>query len=350
MLTEAGNDRQIGIWLLLICAAILFMLVLGGATRLTHSGLSMVQWDPLMGWIPPLTESQWADSFHHYQQTPEFYKLNAGMNLGGYQHIFLLEYVHRLWGRLIGILFLLPLLYFLFSGKVKPGLRPKLIFMFILGGLQGLLGWYMVKSGLVNNPHVSQYRLTAHLLTAFILYGYIFWYAMRLIFPAQDKQTSPGAGLRIVAWILAGLVFLTAASGGFVAGLKAGFAFNTFPLMNGQFVPANYLFYQPWYVNLFENIAAVQFDHRILAELVLILVLGLYFFCRRQPLNNFVRNALRILLLAVLLQFVLGVSTLLFVVPTTVAVIHQGGALLLFTAALFLAFAIERSQSNLGSG
>jgi len=344
MRTREQDDRQIAIWLFLVCAAILFMLVLGGATRLTHSGLSMVQWDPLMGWIPPLSDAQWAESFRHYQQTPEFYKLNAGMDLPGYQQIFLLEYVHRVWGRLIGVIFLLPFLYFLIRGRIKPALRPKLIFMFILGGLQGVLGWYMVKSGLVDRPHVSQYRLTAHLLAAFILYGYIFWQALGLFFSRTASPVTRLTGLRRYTWLITGLVFTTAASGGFVAGLKAGFAFNTFPLMGGRLIPEYYLSYQPWYRNLFENIAAVQFDHRLLAELTILLIVGLYFYCRRLQLDRFIVTALRLLLLAVIGQFSLGVSTLLLVVPTTLAVIHQGGALLLFTAALFLAFAVGNSR------
>ncbi len=346
MPTSRSNDRQIAIWLFLVCAAILFMLVLGGATRLTHSGLSMVQWDPLMGWIPPLTDSQWSTSFQHYQQTPEFYKLNIGMDLQGYKQIFLLEYVHRVWGRLLGVIFLLPFLYFLIKGKIKPSLRPKLIIMFVLGGLQGVLGWYMVKSGLVDQPHVSPYRLTAHLLTAFILYGYIFWQALALFFSRSTDHNPQLMGLQRFAWLIAGLVFTTAASGGFVAGLKAGFAFNTFPLMNGRFVPEYYLLYQPWYSNLFENIAAVQFDHRLLAESVLVLIVGLFLYCRRLQLDRFIITALWLILLAVIVQFALGVSTLLLVVPTSLAVIHQAGALLLFTAALFLLFTVRSSPTS----
>ncbi len=339
-------DRQIAIWLFVVCATILFMLILGGATRLTHSGLSMVQWDPLMGWIPPFTDSQWVESFRQYQLTPEFYKLNPDMDLSGYQQIFLLEYVHRVWGRLIGVIFLLPFLYFLVSGKIKPALRPKLIIMFILGGLQGILGWYMVKSGLVDRPHVSQYRLTAHLLAAFILYGYIFWQAQSLFFSRPSGPNMQLAGLRRFTWLIAGLVFITAASGGFVAGLKAGFAFNTFPLMDGRFVPEYYLQHQPWYSNLFENIAAVQFNHRLLAELGIVLIVGLYLYCRRLQLDRFVVTALWLVLLAVILQFALGVSTLLLVVPTTLAVIHQAGAMLLFTATLFLVFAVRSAPES----
>jgi len=341
---EARNSRQIAIWLLCVCAAIFMMLVIGGATRLTHSGLSMVQWHPLMGWIPPLSEAQWLDSFRHYQQTPEFHKLNPNMDVAGYKGIFLLEYVHRVWGRLIGLVFLLPFLYFLLAGKVKRELRPRLIIMFILGGLQGLLGWYMVKSGLVDNPHVSQYRLTAHLATAFIIYGFIFWVALGLLIPREDAALEDATPLRRLALALTSLIAVTVVAGGMVAGLRAGFAYNTFPLMDGHFIPEGYAMLKPFYLNFFENIAAVQFDHRLLAETTVLCIAGLWWYARRFDLSRRASLAFNLLLAAALIQFALGISTLLLVVPVWLGVTHQAGAMLLLTAALFTNHTLRKNE------
>ncbi|MDX8403502.1 MAG: COX15/CtaA family protein [Mariprofundaceae bacterium] len=328
------NNRQIAFWLLFVCFSIFVMLVIGGATRLTHSGLSMMTWDPLMGWIPPLTEAQWLDSFTHYQKIPEFYELNPDMDVEGYKGIFLLEYVHRVWGRLIGLFFLMPFLYFLFAGKIQKSLRPQLVIMFVLGGLQGLLGWYMVSSGF-DNQHVSQYRLTAHLMAAFVLFTYIFWVAVGLLYPKNEASLYDVKPLRNLVGGLSLLIAITVAAGGFVAGLKAGFAYNTFPWMDGNFVPEGYGMISPFYLNFFENIAAVQFDHRLLAELVLLSVVGLWFYAKKYELADRAMLGFNLMLTMVLVQFALGVATLLMVVPVSLAVAHQGGAMLLFATALF---------------
>jgi len=341
MTEQARNERQIGIWLLCVCAAIFIMLVIGGATRLTHSGLSMMTWDPLMGWIPPLNEQQWLDSFAHYKKIPEFYELNPNMDLAGYKRIFILEYVHRVWGRLIGLFFLLPFLYFLLAGKIARSFRPKLVMMFVLGGMQGLLGWYMVSSGF-NSPHVSQYRLTAHLTTAFIIYGYILWVALGLLLPREEASLYDVGPLRRLALGLTGLVSLTIMAGGMVAGLKAGFTYNTFPLMDGHFIPDGYAMLKPFYLNFFENIAAVQFNHRILAEATVLYAAGLWWYGRRFELSARVRLALNLLLGMALIQLGLGISTLLLVVPTWLAVTHQGGAMLLFSLVLFTNHSLRR--------
>jgi len=339
---ETRNNRQIAIWLLCVCAAIFVMLVIGGATRLTHSGLSMMTWDPLMGWIPPLNQAQWLDSFEHYKKIPEFYELNPNMDVEGYKNIFMLEYVHRVWGRLIGLFFLLPFLYFLMAGKVAKSFRPKLVIMFVLGGMQGVLGWYMVSSGF-DNPHVSQYRLTAHLSAAFIIYGYILWVAMGLLFPDKDASLYDVKLLRRLALGLTGLIALTVMAGGLVAGMKAGFAYNTFPLMEGRFIPEGYAMLSPFYLNFFENIAAVQFDHRILAETVLLCIFGLWWYARGFDLSNRARMAFNLLLGMAVLQVSLGIATLVMVVPTWLAVTHQGSAMLLFTAVLFTNHTLRKS-------
>jgi len=331
---ELNNDRQLAYWLLFVCVAIFIMLVIGGATRLTHSGLSMMTWDPLFGWIPPLSEAAWLDSFKHYQQIPEFHELNPDMDVEGYKGIFMLEYIHRVWGRLIGIFFLLPFLYFLFAGKIRRSLRPQLITMFALGGLQGVLGWYMVSSGF-DQAHVSQYRLTAHLMAAFTIFAYILWVATGLLYPKREPSLY---SVKPLFWIVAGLTMLiavTISAGGFVAGLKAGFAYNTFPLMDGHFIPEGYGMLQPYYSNWFENIAAVQFNHRILAESVLLLVIAAFIYSRKFELVGPAKRGMHMMMGMVVIQFTLGVATLLSVVQLHLAVAHQGGAMLLFAFALY---------------
>jgi cytochrome c oxidase assembly protein subunit 15 len=331
------HDRQIAIWLLACCALVFAMVVLGGVTRLTQSGLSMVEWDPIMGIVPPLNDAQWEEAFHKYQQFPEYRDINREMTLEGFKGIFLVEYAHRVLGRSIGLVFLLPFLFFLFTGRIRRELVPKLVTMFVLGGLQGLLGWYMVKSGLVHRPHVSQYRLTAHLLTAVMIYGYILWVALGLLSPrAAYAGNAAVRGLRRFGRGITAAVVLMLASGGFVAGTKAGFAFNTFPLMNGHWVPEGVLGLHPWWRNLFENLATVQFDHRLLALVLCGLVVTFWLVARRRPLERPTRIGFNALLLMLAVQVTLGISTLLLVVPVPLGAAHQGGALVLFSLALFL--------------
>ncbi|HEY4732215.1 MAG TPA: COX15/CtaA family protein [Gammaproteobacteria bacterium] len=332
-LTIRRNNKQLAGWLFMVCAAIFIMVVLGGITRLTHSGLSMVEWDPIMGFIPPLNQAEWEDAFQKYRQFPE-YQLNAGMDLAGFKSIFWMEYIHRVWGRMIGLIFLVPFLYFLARGKIARLMIPKMVIMFVLGGMQGALGWYMVRSGLVDNPYVSQYRLTAHLIAAFMIYGYIFWIALGLLFPRPEITQGNTGPLRRFALIVTGLIAITVISGGFVAGLKAGLAYNTFPLMYGRFIPEGYFTLQPWYLNFFENIAAVQFDHRLLAEILIIVIFLLWLMSRRYRLPDRARIGFRLLVVMALVQVSLGISTLLLVVPTWLAVTHQAGALVLFSLAL----------------
>jgi cytochrome c oxidase assembly protein subunit 15 len=331
------NDRAIAVWLL-ICAALVFtMVVLGGVTRLTGSGLSMVKWHPIHGVIPPLTAQEWDEEFAHYQQSPEFQKVNRHMTVDGFKQIFYLEYAHRMLGRFIGLFFLFPFLYFLFSGKIKEGLTAKLVFMFVLGGLQGLLGWYMVKSGLVDNPHVSQYRLTAHLITAIMIYAFILWTAWSLLNnePRIARRDSLKPGFRRVVHYLMLLLVITIVSGGFVAGLKAGLIFNTFPKMGEDWIPPELLALSPWYLNLFENMVTVQFDHRILALTTATLLLLYTLLSKFHPFPSRVASSFNMVGLMVIVQVFFGISTLLLHVPVWVAASHQAGALLLFTALLF---------------
>ena len=304
----------------------------------------MVEWDPIFGIVPPIDEQSWNETFELYKQSPEYQKINIGMDLDGFKNIYWFEYTHRVLGRTIGTAFLLPFLFFLVKGWVTRPLLPKLVIMFVLGGLQGLLGWYMVKSGLVDNPHVSQYRLTAHLGLAVIIYAFMFWVALNLWYgkaPRGEKRP----GLRRLIALLGILVFITILSGGFVAGLKAGFAYNTFPLMDGRWIPAAMFMQDPLWRNFFENIATVQFDHRLLATLVFASVLILWLATLRQPVSRQVRLGLHAMLAAAVLQVGLGISTLLLQVPVTLASMHQGGALLLLTTVMYLNHRVARSGS-----
>lgn len=326
------HDRSIAVWLLICCVTIFCMVVLGGVTRLTGSGLSMVEWEPIMGVLPPLSETEWQQTFAKYQQYPEYKLKNVNMDVAGFKNIFWLEYFHRLLGRGIGMLFGLPFLYFLVRGQIDRPLIPRLAFLFVLGGLQGLMGWYMVKSGMVDDPHVSQYRLTAHLLLAIVIYAYMFWLALDLLRGRDRVQVS--SGWLTTGYALTGLVFLTIASGGFVAGLRAGFTYNTFPLMNGHWVPDGLMLMEPAWRNLFENITTVQFNHRVLAIGTAVLITAFWWVARRATGSAPVRQALNLLLAAVALQIALGISTLVLVVPISLAAAHQAGAVLLLTAML----------------
>ena len=332
-----ANDRKIGIWLLVCCGLVFAMVVLGGVTRLTGSGLSMVEWDPILGFVPPMNQAEWERVFSLYQASPEYQKINTGMDLSGFKQIYWFEFAHRVLGRGIGVVFLLPFLYFLARGMLGRLLVPKLVTMFILGGLQGLLGWYMVKSGLVDNPHVSQYRLTAHLTLAIVIYAYMFWVALGLLLDSgrESSGTAP-AGVRLSAGLLGLLVLVTVMSGGFVAGLKAGFVYNTFPLMDGRWVPEAMFLLEPLWRNFFENMATVQFDHRLLATLTFLAITAFWVTARRSITTPQSRAGMHLLLAAVILQVTLGTSTLLLYVPVALAAAHQSGALVLLTVILFL--------------
>ncbi len=328
-------SKSIATWLYILCGMVFFMVILGGLTRLTLSGLSMVDWRPVTGWLPPMNPIEWQAVFDLYKESPEFKKINYGMTVEEFKSIFWLEFMHRLWGRILGVVFLLPFLFFLLKGWITRPLIPRLILIFILGGLQGVLGWYMVKSGLIDNPDVSQYRLTAHFAAAVIIYGYMLWVALSLM-KAPRGAVSHAPSLLVKGTIFtAGWIFLTMLSGGFVAGLDAGLTYNTFPLMDGKLVPDGLWAISPWYFNVFENILTVQFDHRILAEMTLVLVIGLWLLARKSDLPIAPRKAFRALMIMVLVQVILGIATLIFVVPVSLASLHQAGALVLFTFALW---------------
>jgi len=332
-----SSRRAIAMWLLILCALVYAMVVLGGVTRLTQSGLSMVNWRPVIGWLPPTSKSEWQDRFTRYKQFPEYRKKNLGMTLSEFKGIFWLEYLHRLLGRLIGVAFLLPFLWFALRGRLERRLVPKLVAMFVLGGLQGLMGWYMVKSGLVDRPDVSQYRLTAHLGLAVAIYGLMLWTALGLLAAARGEPMHAAApGPRRAALAVATLITITLLSGGLVAGLDAGFAYNTFPLMDGELVPTGAYGLDPWWLSAFEDIATVQFDHRVLAITTLTTIVVLWLYLRGRALPGHARLAGHILLAGGLAQVSLGIATLLSVVAIPLAASHQAGALALFTIVLWL--------------
>jgi cytochrome c oxidase assembly protein subunit 15 len=325
---RSGASRAIAFWLLLCCAMVFAMVLIGGVTRLTESGLSITQWQPVSGAIPPLSEAEWRAAFAAYKAIPQYRAIHDGMTLAQFKGIYFWEYLHRLWGRLIGVAFAVPFCWFLARGRIGRDLWPKLAGLFALGALQGAVGWYMVESGLERRIEVSQYRLALHLAMAVVIYAAMLWAALDLLDPPAPapRRIRQGANLVLL------LAFTTLVAGSFVAGTRAGYLDNTFPLMQGHVAPPGYWGLSPWWRNWFENLPAVQFDHRILAETTLVAVLALWLAARRAapPL----RRRFDALALMALVQVGLGIATLLLVVPLPVAVLHQAGALGLITAAL----------------
>ena len=315
------------------------MVVLGGVTRLTGSGLSMVDWRPLMGWLPPISDAEWQRVFELYQKSPEFLKVNAHMDVDAFKGIFWLEFLHRLLGRTIGVVFLAPFIFFFASGYIRTNEWPKYLLMFVLGGMQGVLGWYMVKSGLVDVPHVSQYRLTAHLVAAFLIYAYMFWVAMSLLFPADGNEKHSWYYKSLSLTILTSITII---SGGFVAGLKAGKIYNTFPMMGEDWVPPGAMALEPFWRNFFDNATTVQLDHRVLAITTLFVVVTFWFKARKANLPARARPAVNALLHTVVLQVALGITTLLLSVPVILGTTHQAVAMLLFTIALYILHSLRR--------
>ncbi|MDP1557749.1 MAG: COX15/CtaA family protein [Nitrosomonas sp.] len=332
-------QKPIAIWLFICCSMVFIMVVVGGVTRLTESGLSIVEWQPVTGTLPPLSQGAWDELHQKYQETPQYQKINKGMSVDEFKGIFWWEYIHRVLGRLIGLVFFVPFVYFLVRRQIDKPLGIKLAGIFMLGGLQGFMGWYMVMSGLVDDPHVSQYRLTAHLGLAFVIYAAMFWVATGLLYDGRAAQPNNGEvlqGLRRFSIALSSLIFIMVLSGGLVAGIRAGLAYNTFPLMNGHFIPPEIFLLEPWYRNFFDNMATVQFDHRLIAWILAILVPVFWFKARKCRLSNSARLACNLLLIALVIQISLGIATLLLVVPLPLAAAHQGGAMVLFTAALWV--------------
>ncbi|SMF34490.1 COX15/CtaA family protein [Pseudobacteriovorax antillogorgiicola] len=328
-------------WLFIVIAMTYSMVLVGGLTRLTNSGLSMVDWKPIMGIIPPLSEESWMETFNAYRQFPEYQKINKGMSLDDFKSIFYWEYGHRVLGRMIGIVFFVPFLYFLIRRRIKGSLVTKLFIAFVLGGLQGLLGWYMVKSGLVDEPRVSQYRLAAHLGLAFILLSYLYWILLGLTMKARIRIKEPS--FRGLSVLLLFIVSFQIFYGALTAGLDAGLVYNTFPDMNGRLFPAGALSLLPTWKNLFENPVTVQFIHRCLGWLTLGIVFGIAGLGWLRGVQGNQRLIQWALLLAILFQFGLGVATLVMHVPVAIASLHQAGAAVVLILAVTNLFIEWRS-------
>lgn len=323
------------VWLGVCCLLVFATVILGGAVRLTGSGLSMVDWQPILGVIPPLNQAQWQQAFEKYQQFPEFQLVNADISLARFQFLFWMEYAHRFLGRVIGFVFLLPFLFFLWRGWLAAAVARRLWLLFLLGGLQGLLGWYLVKSGLVEVPQVSHYRLAMHLLLAVVIYA---WMLRLLVGLYRPHARHPRVRVRVrilgsrgIASIALGVTLLMIASGALVAGSHAGYAYNTWPKMGGDWFPQ--LVLTPWWLNFFENIAAIQFIHRWLAMVVLLAVCALALRLRddARAAGGAGISLAYALAGVVVAQVLLGIATLLLRVPVALGVAHQAGAMVLLS-------------------
>jgi cytochrome c oxidase assembly protein subunit 15 len=330
-MTPRAASRMVGVpmqttpaavrnWLVVVAAMILFMIVLGALTRLTESGLSMVEWRPVTGWLPPMSDSTWHAELQKYLSSPQGRLINRGFGVDEFKEIFWLEYIHRLWGRLIGVVFAVPLMWFWLRGRLGPSLRLRLFVLLFLGGLQGALGWAMVASGLVDRPSVSHYRLAAHLLLAVALYAYAVWLILDLS-GSSRRRNDPGT--RRVADGLIALLVVVLTWGALMAGLRAGTAHNTFPTMSGYWVPPGMFELSPWWINVFENGTTIQFIHRWLAKLLVLGVLVLAWRVRRPETSLAAAMAL--------VQLSLGIATILSGVNIVLAALHQAGAVLLLT-------------------
>jgi len=328
------DNNKVIIWLLTGCFLIFIMVVIGGITRLTHSGLSISNYKLISGTIPPLNETEWQTAFDLYKQYPEYQKLNNQFSLQDFKDIYFWEWLHRFIGRMIGLVFFVPFLYFLIKKQLTKSTIKKSIVLLLLGAFQGFLGWYMVKSGLVDNPDVSHYRLAAHLTTAFITFAYTFWVALDIMFP-NSKQINKG--FRNLVRVGLVILFIQIIYGAFVAGLDAGFIHNHWPLMNdGKFMHETVYTEQiPLYKNFIEGKSGVQFVHRILAYVVTIFILFIWYKTKKTNLTKYQSKGVNGLLLMVGVQFLLGVFTILLQVPVWLGVAHQIGAFLLLTTMLF---------------
>jgi cytochrome c oxidase assembly protein subunit 15 len=343
---SVGTRRHLAlrIWLYGIAGLIFAMVLVGGATRLTNSGLSITEWKPIIGAVPPLSEGDWLDAFHKYQQIPEYKLINRGMSLSEFKAIYWWEWAHRFLGRFIGAAFFAPLVLFWLAGAIPKGLGPKLAGIFLLGGLQGALGWYMVMSGLSERTDVSQYRLTAHLAVAVLIFAAVLWTAFDLG-PRVRRLLDTTRGLGSVkagAAVLLGAVFLQIMLGALVAGTDAGMSHNTWPLIDGAVIPDGLGAMQPWYLNPFENVLTVQFEHRMMAYLVAVLAVVQGVLAWRSG-DLVVRFSAMLLLSAVLCQIALGVLTLLGGVQIGLALAHQAGGLTVFALALRHLFLARQS-------
>lgn len=337
-------DTAVRAWLLCVAALVFAMVVVGGATRLTESGLSITEWKPLLGAIPPLSEADWLVAFDKYKAIPEYAMVNAGMSLAEFKVIYWWEWTHRFLGRFIGFAFALPFLAFWVTGRLRPGFPLKLFGVLALGAVQGAIGWYMVKSGLVDRVDVSQYRLALHLVTAFAILALLVWLALEAGPPgARVRLHTVTRGQRRLAITLFVLIFVQAGLGALVAGLKAGLTYNTWPLMDGKLVPAGLATLSPWYLNFFENVTTVQFDHRLVAYCIVALALWHVAALVRTADDERVVGSAGLLAACVLGQMLIGIWTLVSGVPLPLGLAHQAGAAIVIAAAMLHLHVITRA-------
>ena len=329
-----ASRKQVGIWLLAIAVIILAMVTIGGLTRLTGSGLSITEWDPIMGAIPPLNDAQWAEAFAKYRAIPQYLLENRGMSLEAFKGIFWWEWTHRLLGRLLGLAFIVPFLWFAWVGAIRKSDWPRMLVLFLLGGLQGFIGWWMVESGLETRVSVSQYRLAIHLGTALLLLVAILWIALEYLRDLKTQPKPAGRGFGFVA-----LVYCQMLLGALVAGLHAGLIYNTWPGMNGRFLPEHPFFSNPWWINFFENPGLVQFDHRMGAYIVA--GFAVFIFARGLKLGGYAKKSAKLVAGITAFQVALGIVTLLLQAPESLAAFHQVTAAALLCAAVWHAYELR---------
>jgi cytochrome c oxidase assembly protein subunit 15 len=337
---QVASRRAIAWWLFAVAGLIVLMVVVGGLTRLTDSGLSITEWKPIHGALPPLSDAEWQEEFDAYKTIPQYEQINRGMSLDEFKSIFWWEWSHRNLGRLIGFAFLIPFLVFLARGQIERALIPRLIALFVLGGMQGALGWFMVASGLTERTSVSQYRLAAHLGLALVIYGAIVWTALPL-WRGQWPLIKCDHPLFRWSIVVLGIIFIQILLGAFVAGLDAGLTYNTWPLMDGKLIPDGLFNHTPAWLAPFEDVTTVQFNHRMMGYTVAVAVVALWVAVYRARLIGFAAATAHVLVATMAVQVLLGIWTLLEVVPISLAALHQAGAVALLTAALLHAFALR---------
>ena len=340
---EKNPNKYVCIWLILCCSLIFLMIIIGGITRLTDSGLSMVEWRPLTGILPPLNNHDWNEVFAQYQKSPEFRLLNPEMSIQEFKPIFWMEYLHRMWGRMLAVIYLLPLIFFIATKKIQRTIRPHLLMIFLLGFFQGLLGWFMVKSGLVDRPDVSHYRLVAHLMLAIFIYSYLFWIFLKIYMPNDRKVVSKKTILiKKLSTIMLVLILTTLASGGLVAGLDAGSIYNTFPLMGDRLIPREVITLEPWFINFGENAATVQLQHRMLAIITGVFIIFLWIKTKSTNTTNSINLAINCLVAMTGIQITLGITTLILSSPIIFASLHQANSIIVLTLAIWLKHETEK--------
>jgi cytochrome c oxidase assembly protein subunit 15 len=330
----AAWDRAVRIWLHVVAGLVLAMITVGGATRLTDSGLSITEWKPILGAIPPLSDAHWQEAFAKYKQIPEYHLVNKGMSLEAFKAIYWWEWGHRFLGRFIGLAFALPLAVFWYAGALRPGYGRKFAGVLALGALQGAIGWYMVKSGLVDRVDVSQYRLALHLTVAFLILALVVWLALELKEPQRPGATAASDGLRTLPVLIVAAIFLQVVLGAFVASLKGGLVYNTWPTMNGTLFPYDLMAIEPWYHNPFENPVMAQFNHRLVAYAVVLLVAVEAWRTFGASASREARLSAGLLMAGVLAQAALGIWTLLEAVPLGLGIAHQSCAAILLILAV----------------